>query len=423
MQHLVGCFLLLSSRLCAAVTDNKATSLSQKQMTAFALTRPPLYARRLHRRGTSQLLAESTKQTSSLFDLVKDVALGGNNDSGDIESVQDFDADLANEIEDALLSAGVGGSKDIIEDVMEEKVSETTKEMTGKTAWPPIQSKVSSYEVPPHTALAQVLANQLGIDLCTVSPSSSAPGRKITAEDVENHAWKISQPPCTSEALELAHSMGLNLNDLYDDEDREYVIELSDVQLYRENSRSLKMSSQSKKGVHSDLDADSRKQAKKMSALDKRMEKNMSKLSENAMKLAGTVTGGIIQQVQQAIGLNGSETLREGGAFVDMNSKSPDEIKTVEDFDADLASEIQEALSSAVSEDENDRDSAVARQISVGCTEKELQSMTCVHLKEHLRQRGLKVSGKKAELVDRLLESAENGSPLFFANLHLKCER
>jgi hypothetical protein len=39
--------------------------------------------------------------------------------------------------------------------------------------------------------------------------------------------------------------------------------------------------------------------------------------------------------------------------------------------------------------------------------EKEFQSMTCAQLKERLRLRGMKVSGKKADLVDRLLLGCE----------------
>ena len=391
---------------------------------------------------------------------MKDAAIG--NQQGDITSVQDFDAGLASEIEDALVSAGVGGSDDTLGDVIGTEVKASTKEDAKENGMAPIQNNMPREpELPPHTALAQVVANQYGIDLNTVSPSSSTPGSKITADDVEYHAWKLSQPPSTAEAIELAHKLGLDLNEIYDDEDRQYIIELSDVKLYQENSRSLRMTSQTKKGKQYTLDPQSRKQAKKERELDRRMEQNMGKLSEKAMKLAGTVTGGIAQQVQQAIGLNGIELLKGRGILTGINGKDTGDIKTVEDFDADLASVIQEALSSAnanddISENEamnqsldgiieqdsedqtsvgtiNDNEEKVEHSApSVRFTEEELQSFTCVQLKELLRRRGLKMSGKKAELVERLLEEdqavasvngddsgeadIENGSPLFFAN-------
>jgi len=63
-------------------------------------------------------------------------------------------------------------------------------------------------------------------------------------------------------------------------------------------------------------------------------------------------------------------------------------------------------------------------------SKEEFQSMTVVQLKQQLRELGMKVSGKKADLIDRLMLGANNnneekvngnnngdkcGSPLFFA--------
>lgn len=265
---------------------------------------------------------------------------------------------------------------------------------------------------PQHSALAQVLANQYGFDISAVQPSSKQPGAKITAADVEYHAWKISQPPCTSDALEVAYSLGLDLNELYDDDDREYVMNMADIQLYTENSRSLRMSSQVKK---KNIDNEPTKKMKKMKALDKRVEQNVEKLTYTAMQAAMTVTDGIVQQVQSQIlkGVQNSSSELGKDFMADMKDKNNDEIVTVADFDLELAIEIQEALSiaeepSMVSfqpdDQQNNSNGAV---VGDGYGMEELRSMTCTQLKDELRQRGMKISGKKAELVDRLLYWAD----------------
>eukprot|EP00579_Thalassiosira_antarctica_P011369 CAMPEP_0201918640 /NCGR_PEP_ID=MMETSP0903-20130614/7733_1 /ASSEMBLY_ACC=CAM_ASM_000552 /TAXON_ID=420261 /ORGANISM="Thalassiosira antarctica, Strain CCMP982" /LENGTH=298 /DNA_ID=CAMNT_0048454983 /DNA_START=148 /DNA_END=1040 /DNA_ORIENTATION=+ len=297
-------------------------------MTAFTYTRKSLSQRRSYKHGTFQLQAQSTKQKNPLLELMK-------NGIGDIESVQNFDANLASDSQDTLASTGVDGNDGDGKDAIDKDINGYTNEITNKITRPPSQNKEpeSFPELPPHTALAQVLANQFGIDLTSVAPLARGPGRKITGEDVEYHAWKVSQPPCTEEALELAHSLDLDLNDLYDDEDREYVLQLSEVEMFQENERSLKMSSQTRKGVdYEKVTQSSRNRVKKMSALDKRMEQNMEKLFGKAMKF----TGEVLQQVQsqtQMVQLKASEKLREGGVFVKMNAKTTDDIKAVEDFD------------------------------------------------------------------------------------------
>ena len=264
---------------------------------------------------------------------------------------------------------------------------------------------------PQHSALAQVLANQYGFDISAVQPSSKQPGAKITAADVEYHAWKISQPPCTSDALEVAYSLGLDLNELYDDDDREYVMDMADIQLYTENSRSLRMSSQVKK---KNIDNEPTKKMKKMKALDKRVEQNVEKLTYTAMQAAMTVTDGIVQQVQSQIlkGVQNSSSELGKDFMADMKDKNNDEIVTVADFDLELAIEIQEALSIAEEpmvsfqpdDQQNNSNGAV---VGDGYDMEELRSMTCTQLKDELRQRGMKISGKKAELVDRLLYWAD----------------
>ena len=264
---------------------------------------------------------------------------------------------------------------------------------------------------PQHSALAQVLANQYGFDISAVQPSSKQPGAKITAADVEYHAWKISQPPCISDALEVAYSLGLDLNELYDDDDREYVMNMADIQLYTENSRSLRMSSQVKK---KNIDNEPTKKMKKMKALDKRVEQNVEKLTYTAMQAAMTVTDGIVQQVQSQIlkGVQNSSSELGKDFMADMKDKNNDEIVTVADFDLELAIEIQEALSIAEEpmvsfQPDDQQNKSNGAVVGDGYDMEELRSMTCTQLKDELRQRGMKISGKKAELVDRLLYWAD----------------
>jgi len=352
------------------------------------------------------------RKSSQLLELTKVGALGKRKKirRDDIESMYDFDADLANQVEDALSSAGmVDDSNRKGKDGTVASDRSLSAERSEKVIIrPPIFNKAPQYndvEVPPHTALAQVLANQHGIDLASVSPSSEEPGAKITAEDVEYHAWKVAQPPCTPEALAIAYSMGFDLNGLYDDDEREYIMGTADIQLYVDNSQSLKMSTQVvKRGANIDNNGteSSKKRMKKMRALDRRMEQNVGKLSDKTMRLAKTLTGGILQQVQlqmQNIQRNTiSEKVASKGVFVDvMGKKGADDIQSIEDFDVDLANEIEDALSSASS----------ALSVGWNSMEKEFQSMTCAQLKERLRLRGMKVSGKKADLVDRLLLGCE----------------
>lgn len=372
---------------------------------------------------------QSTKRKSNqLLELTKVGVLGkiNNIDRGDIESMHDIDADLANQIEDALSSAGMADDSNqngkYATQIFSSGGRDEATSIDGYRSMnvesseriiirPLIRNKAPRHnelELPPHTALAQVLANQYGIDIASVSPSSEEPGAKITAEDVEYHAWMIAQPPCTPEALKMAYSMGLDLNGIYDDDDREYVMGTSDIQLYVENSRSLKMSTQVvKKGVNlDDNDTESsKKRMRKMRALDKRMEQNVVKLSDKTMRLTKTLTGGIFQQIQVQMQniqrLTSSEKSMSEGVFVDMmGKKGADDIQSIEDFDVDLANEIQEALSTA--------GELTPPAVEYNSMENELHSMTCAQLKERLRLRGLKVSGKKADLVDRLLLDCED---------------
>lgn len=297
---------------------------------------------------------------SQLLEFV-DSIIGKKKDKEDhFSSVEDFDEDLALEIQEALQSAGIDGIGTTAESSPNNnnQPPETTTESEGsnyatniniqqtpnmitekKGTRLPMQSKaVEADTPPPHTSLAQVMANQMNIDLSSVTPSK--PGGKITASDVEYHAWVISQPPSTSEALARAYHLGLDLNMLYDDEDRTYVMQLSDVQLYEENARSLGVCSQKRKDISPD-NSSIRQRMKKLSALDNRMEKSIEKLAQKAKQLTSNVADGISKKVKQTSDLQ--VVLRN----IDKTSAS--QIISVQDFDADLANEIQEALMSVES--------------------------------------------------------------------------
>lgn len=426
--------------VCVAAGDIISSSSAMYKMYAFTTTHHLHHKRRLDNRIPKfQLQAQDTEQKKNkknpILELVKVVTLGNQNNREEIDSVDDFDSDLAKEIQDALSSAGVDNNnvKEVTTADKEVNTLSTNNESSIKQedVQPPI-TKAPKYVpevLPPHTALAKVLANQYGIDLNSVTPSAKGLNNKITAEDVEYHAWKLSQPPCTADALKIAYSLGIDLSDLYDDEDRETVMDMSDVQLFVEHSRSLKMSSQVVKRGSTNLDNDtqsSRKRMKKMSAIDKRMEAKMEQLSEKAMKVVSTVTGGIVNQVQS-----------QARGITDTDGIATKDIQTVEDFDIDLASEIKEALSIASNindkngEDENDLESLStsanleeAKSIPASFSEEELEAMTCVQLKALLGRRGMKRTGKKTDLVKRLLGEVSrdvdgddrSDSPLFFAN-------
>jgi len=403
-------------------------------------------------------LHATQSSTNHLLELMKVVT--SNNDKEEIDSIHDFDVDLANEIQEALQSSvGIVEEEDTninnIDDITIVDKDDDNREESGKktvllqprppTTPPPQRRNTNSKPVlPPHTALAQVLANQYSIDLNEIVVPLSAKGNsKITAEDVEYYAWKISQPPCTTVALELAYSLDMDLNEIYDDEDRETIMDIDDVQLFRDHSSSLKMSSQifvSKNGSVHKIDNDtqlSKKRMSKMGALDERLESKMNKLSQKATKVVDqikdSVTDGVLQQVQSAVrvNINGQTTATQH------------EYSSVQDFDVDLASEIEAALSMANIHEETVEDDTTMAAVESETIEEddetsspsifspeELQSMTCVQLKVLLKRRGLKVSGKKSVLVERLIDDDSNeedtavndhgdesNSPLFFANL------
>lgn len=326
---MTGCLLVNLAYLLSAALS----------VYAWQLPQPAIQSRRTARPTTS-LQAGQQNHILDFFQKDKDT----------FNSVEDFDEDLAAEINDALLSAGVDGilhstaesSSDeqttisAVASISETSSSDETLVNSEKQIPDtPIQTEAPKVDkTPPHTSLAQVIANQLSIDLSLVTPSN---GGKISASDVEYYAWKLAQPPSTPEALARAYQLGLDLNILYDDEDREYVMQLSDVQLYEENSRSLRALSQRRRGAPTNVNTKTKQRTKKLNTIDERMEKRMELLK----KKLGNVADGISKTVK--LPTPGDLDL----ALVKIEKKDEQEINSVQDFDSALAIEIQEALMSA----------------------------------------------------------------------------
>lgn len=220
-------------------------------------------------------------------------------------SVEEFDDDLANEIQNALRCAGADDGQEEDEDfcaIIDELNSEATINAVanGRSKETRLEQDIDFViteqrrvdkpkqpqpTLPPHTNLALILANEHGISLSSVSPSSSSP--KITGADVKFHVYQVRQPAgCTFDALALGYEWDMDLNEIYDGRP----LTADDVRFYRENLSSLKMSSQTMKGEARNGNGSSADEGieneKKLAQRDERMERNMERLSRSAMKLA-----------------------------------------------------------------------------------------------------------------------------------------
>jgi len=73
----------------------------------------------------------------------------------------------------------------------------------------------------------------------------------------------------------------------------------------------------------------------------------------------------------------------------------------IEDDDSDIDAAISAELGDLLDGDDDDEEDSAAGGETL--SQDDLAKLTVPILKEMLKERGLKVSGKKAELVDRLL--------------------
>ena len=247
-------------------------------------------------------------------------------------------------------------------------------------------------DLPPHTALAKVVANQYNVDLSSVEPKTGR-GTKITAADVEYHAYKVSQPPCTPQALELAYSYGLDLNPLYEGYDDEIengqprYLRISDVELLKDNLRSLRASCQKIRGAV--MPGDVRRKQKHMNELEQRMEKNVGQLSEKALQAVASV-GSALQSVQSQVQMS---------LPTDIFRSEYNKIDSVQDFDRELADEIQAALMSAGIDDEQTTN---------------LMNLLDIPRNEN-RADGVNATGQ-TEMINDLKDMEKSSSDMFFAD-------
>jgi len=306
---------------------------------------------------TSKQQYQDERQKQAIYQLVMNAA-SGNKEEGaeDFE----FDEELINKAQLAFLSGINGQVSDTDRSSVDGATSSSTEKRMKRPPMEnkaPVQSKATT--LPPHTSLAQVIANQYNINIADVTPLDTEPNAKITAADVEYHLYKVSQPPCTPQALELAYSLGLDLNEMYeeyaeDEEDDKYIMRISDVELYQQNLRSLRASSQRRKRSGDNAPMPLKKGTKKLNELEDRIDKRIERLSQNAKKVAGSVAGAV-QKVQSQVKLSTAKRPKKKLEKVEYSS--------VQDFDTDLADEIQAALMSAgLSGDELDEISALSSE-------------------------------------------------------------
>ena len=364
-------------------------------------------------------------------------------DKATFSSVEDFDEDLADEIRDALRSAGVVDGAMKRTSVSAASAESKAISCSDRLTQVPIEKELvqSSLQgkapkmhhvIPPHTSLAQVVAYQLNIELKNLTPSQ---GKKITASDVTYHAWKMSQPPSTQEALARAYQIGLDLNTMYDDEDEKYVMQLSDVQLFEDNSRSLGLVAQKRRGALS-IDRKTKQRMKKMSALDERVQKRMEILTRKLGDVASGIMKTVILDTNCSAKKHGPENIYVddfdaslaaeiqfitakstnehivGHQVTELETKPTPVTMAVNDFDRTLVIEIQKAVIPKKNIKDIHIDGIDADRASNALGEKKVdeneqiqvvqKSMTAAEIKEQLRMHGVNTSGKKCELAKRL---------------------
>mmetsp|Transcript_23918 Transcript_23918/g.48939 ORF Transcript_23918/g.48939 Transcript_23918/m.48939 type:complete len:406 (+) Transcript_23918:165-1382(+) len=309
--------LLTNSEISTSCFYNRATR--RHSQSSFSLPFP-------RQSPTPSTLWTSTRQDqdqssgtnqrkNSLLKIMMN-AMGGDKNADDIKGVQDFDADLADEIETALKMAGVTEKcfdGEDIEDRQElrtvfESISNINDNQDGdekmNSETPVFKREIIKPKIrvtaPPHTGLAQVVANQYGIDISSVPYS----GSKITAADVEYYNFKLTQPPSTPEALQLAYKLGIDLNVVsmyvvpeYGNKmksNEPYILKVNDVEQYLDNLRSIRMI---ERRVANATGPSKSIKKKKLDKLEERMEKNIGRLTQKAKKVMDTVAGGIVEQI------------------------------------------------------------------------------------------------------------------------------
>ena len=103
----------------------------------------------------------------------------------------------------------------------------------------------------------------------------------------------------------------------------------------------------------------------------------------------------------------------EGGAWADDDDEtnivskeeweSDGSVEEEEDDEGDVA---DDEVTAEEEEDDEEEEEEAVEPVQAALDEADLSSMTVPELKELLKEKGLKVSGKKAELIERLTDSA-----------------
>jgi len=104
---------------------------------------------------------------------------------------------------------------------------------------------------------------------------------------------------------------------------------------------------------------------------------------------------------QSGVFSNDGPTLDEIHAQEERDKAAAKEIENTDADDVLVAAEAGEAISELAEDEQNEEDSETIEESTVS---PDFSSMTVAELKEVLKERGLPVSGKKADLIERLSE-------------------
>ncbi len=107
---------------------------------------------------------------------------------------------------------------------------------------------------------------------------------------------------------------------------------------------------------------------------------------------------------QSGVFSNDGPTLDEIHAQEERDKAAAKEIENTDADDVLVAAEAGEAISELAEDEQNEEDSEESETIEESTVSPDFSSMTVAELKEVLKERGLPVSGKKADLIERLSE-------------------
>jgi len=107
---------------------------------------------------------------------------------------------------------------------------------------------------------------------------------------------------------------------------------------------------------------------------------------------------------QSGVFSNDGPTLDEIHAQEERDKAAAKEVENTDVDDVLVAAEAGEAISELAEDEQIEEDSEESETIEESTDSPDFSSMTVAQLKEVLKERGLPVSGKKADLIERLTE-------------------